>query len=108
MSDFISQFYDSALVDELPGFKSATYTPYGGSASTIYIHFTKGYQEVATPDGGVMNAYMITARCQSSDISDVVNRSTLLIDSTTYYVIDINKEFEEGETLLILSENDLT
>lgn len=86
----------------------ATYTPSGGSASTINVIFDKPFNSVPLDTGEVdVESNTPTALCISSDISSVAHGDALVVSSTTYSVIGIQESAGSGfqnSTLLILEE----
>ena len=97
-TDF-SGFFDT---DEFA--ESATYTPQGGSASTISVIFDKPYQSVAL-DSGTLDVEDIkpTVYCKTSDVSSVSHGDQLVINSTTYQVAGIESQGQSGgQSLTIL------
>jgi hypothetical protein len=86
----------------------ATYTPSGGSASTINVIFDKPFNSIPLDSGEMdVESNTPTALCISSDVSSVAHGDALIIDSTTYNVVGIQESAGSGfqnSTLLILEE----
>lgn len=87
---------------------SATYTPDGGSASTITVLFDKPFNSVPMDTGEVdIESNTPTALCKTSDVSSVAHGDALVVNSTTYSVVGVQADFGsgyQGTTLLILEE----
>ena len=87
---------------------AATYTPSGGSASTINVIFDKPFNSVPLDTGEMdVESNTPTALCISSDVSSVAHGDALVVDSITYYVVGIQESAGSGfqnSTLLILEE----
>jgi len=60
-----------------------TYTPSGGSGTSINVIFNNEYQLVDEGDVGV-SATLPVITCRTSDVSSVAIDDTFLIGSTTY------------------------
>ena len=65
---------------------SATYTPVGGTASTITVIFDNEYIPVET--GGAMPFAMQQPKClaRTSDLTGAVENGTLAIGGTSYFI----------------------
>jgi hypothetical protein len=61
----------------------ATYTPSGGSASSINVIFNNEYILVDEGEVGV-NSTIPVITCRTSDVSSVAMNDTFVIDSVTY------------------------
>ena len=87
---------------------SATYTPNGGSASTITVLFDKPFNSVPLDTGDVdIESNTPTVLCESSDVASVSHGDALVVNSTTYSVVGVQADFGsgyQGTTLLILEE----
>lgn len=82
--------------------ESASYTPAGGSASTIYVIFDNEFA-LSTVGVGYENlAPQVLAK--TSDVSGATNGATIVINSVTYYVIGVEPD-GTGISRLILSKN---
>tara|TARA_Y100000310_G_scaffold63046_1_gene58337 strand:- start:1309 stop:1635 length:327 start_codon:yes stop_codon:yes gene_type:complete len=87
---------------------AATYTPSGGSASTINVIFDKPFSSVPLDTGEQdVESNTPTALCISSDVSSVAHGDALVVSATTYSVVGVQKSAGSGfqdSTLLILEE----
>lgn len=82
---------------------SATYTPSGGSPSTITVIYDEPYLGV-DPDGQVaVESKNPTCLAKTSDVSDATHGATLVISSTTYNVVGVQPD-GTGITILELEE----
>jgi len=94
--DDISDIFD--LTDEFT--TAATYTPSGGSATTINVFLDNVYFPV--PGAFVeIESTQPMAHCKSADISSVAHGDTIVIDSVTYLVMGVHNS-SIGITTLIL------
>ena len=82
---------------------SATYTPEGGSASTIKIIFDRELINSLLGGAEVYNTQP-AAICKTSDVSSAKQDETLIINGTTYYIKDPGFD-NYGVRLLELSMN---
>lgn len=89
--------FDPALTTD------AVYTPQGGAASAIKVIFDNEYRAVNIETGQVESAGP-QATCKTSDVANAKHGETLVINSTTYYIIEIQPD-GTGFTILILSRN---
>ena len=87
---------------------SATYTPDGGSASTITVLFDKPFNSVPMDTGEVdIESNTPTALCQTTDVSAAAHGDVIVISSTTYHVVGVQADSGsgyQGTTLLVLEE----
>ena len=87
---------------------TATYTPNGGSASTITVLFDKPFNSVPLDTGdGDIESNTPTVLCKTSDVASVAHGDVLVVNSTTYSVVGVQADFGsgyQGTTLLILEE----
>ena len=101
-SDF-SAFFDP---DEFA--ETASYTPSGGSASSISVIFDKPFQAVSLDTGQVdLEDIKPTVYVKTTDVSSVAHGDELVIDSVTYHVIGIESQGQSGGqslTILYLEE----
>ena len=87
---------------------SATYTPDGGSASTITVLFDKPFNSVPMDTGEVdIESNTPTALCQTTDVSAAAHGDVIVISSNTYHVVGVQADSGsgyQGTTLLVLEE----
>jgi len=87
---------------------SATYTPDGGSASTITVLFDKPFNSVPMDSGEVdIESNTPTALCQTTDVSAAAHGDVIVISSNTYHVVGVQADSGsgyQGTTLLVLEE----
>ena len=87
---------------------SATYTPDGGSASTITVLFDKPFNSVPMDSGEVdVESNTPTCLCQTTDVSAAAHGDVIVISSTTYHVVGVQADSGsgyQGTTLLVLEE----
>lgn len=65
---------------------SATFTPVGGSASTITVIFDNNYEAVDAGGGVAFAMQQPRVTCRSSDVTGVSEGATMVIDSANYIV----------------------
>ncbi|MEW6304688.1 MAG: head-tail joining protein [Verrucomicrobiota bacterium] len=83
---------------------AATYTPSGGSATTINVLFSRpGELQPIAPDAQ-FEGYNPSALCKATDVASAKKGDTLVISGTTYYVIKALPA-SEGMRVLELSED---
>jgi hypothetical protein len=80
LTDDLDEFFDDAEFST-----PATYTPVGGSASSISIIFDEGYLTI-NPDTGETEIVPPTAIAKSSVVPGVSHKATLTIASVAYEV----------------------
>lgn len=82
---------------------SATYTPAGGSASSITVIFDRDYQAV---DGGSIQFATTEpmAMCRTSDVSGAAQGDALVVSGVDY-TIQVVMDDGTGMTTLALSED---
>ena len=97
MESIISEFFETSDFAQ-----SASYTPSGGSAATIYVIFDNEFSLSNIGIGFENSAPQVMAK--TSDVSAATNGATIVIDSVTYYVIGVEPD-GTGVTRLILSKN---
>ena len=87
---------------------SATYTPDGGSASTITVLFDKPFNSIPMDTGEVdIESNTPTALCQTTDVSAAAHGDVIVISSNTYHVVGVQADSGsgyQGTTLLVLEE----
>ena len=94
-----------AFFEETDFIENATYTPYGGSASTIPVFFDR--ENSITPIGGVVIENTAPqAIAKTSDVPTITNKATLAILGVTYYVQSIEPS-ATGLTVIKLSKMDI-
>ena len=64
----------------------ATYTPVGGTASSITVIFDNQYEAVDAGGGVAFAMQQPRVTCRSADVSGVSEGATMVIDSVTYIV----------------------
>ena len=96
MLDTVAVFFSNN-----PFIKTATYTPYGGSSKSVQIIFDAPYS-LSSVDGITYTNANPSAVCKTSDVATVNDQATIVIDTTTYYVVDAQPD-GTGITRLILS-----
>ncbi|MBI3582379.1 MAG: hypothetical protein HY096_00330 [Nitrospinae bacterium] len=82
--------------------QDATYTPQGGSASTIKVIFDNDFKTIDMATGIESAGPSVT--CKALDVASVKHNDTLVISSVTYYVSGIQKD-GTGITILLLSKD---
>ena len=101
-TDF-SNFFDT---DEFA--ETATYTPDGGSSSTISVIFDKPFQDVSLDTGNVdVEDIKPTAYAKSSDVASVAHGDALTVDSTSFLIVGIETQAQsggQGMTILYLED----
>jgi hypothetical protein len=87
---------------------SATYTPSGGSASTITVLFDKPFNSIPLDTGEVdIESNTPTALCKTSDVSSAGHGDVIVISSTTYHIVGVQADSGsgyQGTTLLVLEK----
>lgn len=96
MDQPIADFFDTDSFGQ-----SATYTPSGGSASSITIIFDNEFS-LSNVIGSIYENTNPMALCKTSDVSGATNGATLVTGSVTYNVIGVQPD-GTGFTKLILS-----
>lgn len=92
----------AAFFDRHPLAETATYTPSGGAAASIYVHFSapgeidQGAVQYEMPHPSVM--------CKTSDVSSAGHSDTLKVRDVTYSVIKV-EHTAAGTTRLVLSQD---
>ena len=81
---------------------SVTYTPAGGSESTINGILNNEFELVDVGDTGVESS-MPVLTCRTSDVSSVAQGDSFVIDSTTYQSVIIRPD-GTGITEIVLEE----
>ena len=87
---------------------AASYTPDGGSASTVNVLFDNPFSSVPLDTGGQdVESNTPTALVISSDVSSVAHGDAIVISGTTYSIVGVQKDSGsgyQGTTLLVLEE----
>jgi len=96
-----SDIVDVLLTDFAEG---ALYTPAGGDTKTIKVTFDNEYVAVKAAGDAYIESCGPAAYCKDSDITGAKHNDTLVINSITYYVIEIHPD-GTGMTTLILSKD---
>lgn len=103
----MTDFTDNTIADLSAMFTAvgddATYTPGGGSASSIKVIFSKDHAPVDA-DGVAVEAYSVFARAITTDVPNAADGDTLTVQGKTYNVRYV-RDGEPGETILVLSED---
>ena len=94
----------SAFFDTNEFAETASYTPFGGSASSISVIFDKPFQAVSLETGQVdLEDIKPTVYVKTTDVSSVAHGDQLVINSVTYQVIGIESQGQSGgQSLTIL------
>ncbi len=71
---------------------AATYTPSGGSASTINGIFDKDYALAAIGDGVGVGSNDPRFICRTSDVSSAANGDAIVVNSVTYTVRNVEDD----------------
>ena len=71
---------------------AATYTPSGGSASTINGIFDKDYALAAIADGVGVGTNDPRFICRTSDVSSAANGDAIVVNSVTYTVRNVEDD----------------
>ncbi len=71
---------------------AATYTPSGGSASTINGIFDKDYALAAIGDGVGVGSNDPRFICRTSDVSSATNGDAIVVNSVTYTVRNVEDD----------------
>lgn len=77
-----------------------------GSGTSILVNFFEEGDDIIT-EGGYVEVKSPTAMCKSSDVTGADDDSIIIIDGTTYYVINSYPD-GSGVTVLILSKVKIT
>ena len=86
---------------------AATYTPDGGSASTINVLFDNPFNSVPLDGERDIESNTPTALAVSSDVSSVAHGDAIVINSITYHIVGVQKDSGsgyQGTTLLVLEK----
>jgi hypothetical protein len=86
---------------------AATYTPDGGSASTINVLFDNPFNSVPLEGERDIESNTPTALAVSSDVSSVAHGDVIVINSITYHIVGVQKDSGsgyQGTTLLVLEK----
>ena len=86
MTEELAEFFDTGAHGV-----AATYTPSGGSASTVNVILNDDYLSIP---GGMMEVEGSTpvAVVRSSDVSSVAQGDALVVDSVTYSVVGVRPD----------------
>ena len=71
---------------------TATYTPSGGSGSSISVILNREFVAVEANGTVGVESYSPVVHCRLSDVSSIGHGDTFLIDSTTYTVVEVEKD----------------
>jgi len=98
-------FYDSDLGIFFTDFaQMATYTPQGGTSSTIPVILSTTYQVAVDIDGFAgVSGYKIIVEAKTTDVPNVKVNDTIIIKDKTYYITEI-QQTDFGTTKLTISE----
>jgi hypothetical protein len=71
---------------------AALYTPSGGSGSSISVILNREF--VAVESGGTVGveSYSPVVHCRLSDVTNIGHGDTFVISSTTYTVVEVEKD----------------
>ena len=87
---------------------SASYTPNGGSASTVNVLFDAPFSSVPLDTGERdVESNTPTALAISSDVASVAHGDAIVISGVTYSIVGVQKDSGsgyQGTTLLVLEE----
>ena len=101
-----SDFSDLFLTDDFG--TAATYTPSGGSASTINVLFDNPFSSIPLDTGEMdVESNTPTALAVSSDVASVAHGDAIVINSITYHIVGVQKDSGsgyQGTTLLMLEK----
>ena len=102
-ADDLSDFF---LTDDFG--VAASYTPDGGSASTVNVLFDNPFNSVPLDTGERdVESNTPTALAISSDVSSVAHGDAIVISGITYSIVGVQKDSGsgyQGTTLLVLEE----
>ena len=102
-ADDLSDFF---LTDDFG--VAASYTPDGGSASTINVLFDNPFNSVPLDTGERdVESNTPTALAISSDVASVAHGDAIVISGVTYSIVGVQKDSGsgyQGTTLLVLEE----
>lgn len=71
---------------------AATYTPSGGSGSSIDVILNREYVSIGGPSQVGVESFAPVVYCRASDVSSIAQGDTFLIDSTTYTVVGVEPD----------------
>ena len=86
---------------------AASYTPSGGSASTINVLFDNPFNSVPLDGERDVESNTPTALAISSDVSSVAHGDSIVISGITYAIVGVQKDSGsgyQGTTLLVLEK----
>ena len=87
---------------------AASYTPDGGSASTVNVLFDNPFNSVPLDTGERdVESNTPTALAISSDVASVAHGDAIVISGVTYAIVGVQKDSGsgyQGTTLLVLEE----
>ena len=102
-ADDLSDFF---LTDDFG--VAASYTPDGGSASTVNVLFDNPFNSVPLNTGERdVESNTPTALAISSDVASAAHGDAIVISGTTYSIVGVQKDSGsgyQGTTLLVLEE----
>jgi hypothetical protein len=102
-ADDLSDFF---LTDDFG--VAASYTPDGGSASTVNVLFDNPFNSVPLDTGERdVESNTPTALAISSDVASVAHGDAIVISGITYSIVGVQKDSGsgyQGTTLLVLEE----
>jgi hypothetical protein len=102
-ADDLSDFF---LTDDFG--VAASYTPDGGSASTVNVLFDNPFNSVPLDTGERdVESNTPTALAISSDVASVAHGDAIVISGVTYAIVGVQKDSGsgyQGTTLLVLEE----
>ena len=97
---FVEDFSDFYNTDDFA--VTVTYTPQGGSASTITGIFDDEYQLIDAGEVGVSGTSPVF-ECPTASVPDAATGDTLIINAVTYLVVEAQPD-STGVTVLILEK----
>jgi len=101
-ADDLSDFF---LADDFG--VAASYTPDGGSASTVNVLFDNPFNSVPLEGERDVESNTPTALAISSDVASVAHGDAIVISGITYSIVGVQKDSGsgyQGTTLLVLEE----
>jgi hypothetical protein len=102
-ADDLSDFF---LTDDFG--VAASYTPDGGSASTVNVLFDNPFNSVPLDTGELdVETNTPTALAISSDVASVAHGDAIVISGITYSIVGVQKDSGsgyQGTTLLVLEQ----